>query len=182
MTDCFSYGNFHAAGQVVIDTSLPFRSNNYSKILTVSPIAVPASKKAQFSVKGVNLIRPATRYCFVNSQSFAWFMEYLSSRTSFKYIYVFVELPCYMTLKPTIRLMCALEGKYLVCEDAHMSMDQGSNEPDELQCVQFSCSVPVMNGRGFIEVLFLHSPKLSTLKCRDEQASFSMKKKSTLIY
>ncbi|RZB85093.1 Squamosa promoter-binding-like protein 1 isoform F [Glycine soja] len=48
-------------GQVVIDTSLPFRSNNYSKILTVSPIAAPASKRAQFSVKGVNLIRPATR-------------------------------------------------------------------------------------------------------------------------
>ncbi|KAG4995745.1 hypothetical protein JHK84_026804 [Glycine max] len=96
--------------QVVIDTSLPFRSNNYSKILTVSPIAAPASKRAQFSVKGVNLIRPATR------------------------------------------LMCALEGKYLVCEDAHMSMDQSSKEPDELQCVQFSCSVPVMNGRGFIEI------------------------------
>ncbi|XP_027366955.1 squamosa promoter-binding-like protein 1 isoform X2 [Abrus precatorius] len=94
-------------GQVVIDTSL--RSSNYSKILTVSPIAVPSSKKAQFSVKGVNLIRPATR------------------------------------------LMCALEGKYLVCEDAHESTDQYSKEPDEVQCIQFSCSVPVMNGRGFIE-------------------------------
>jgi hypothetical protein len=54
--------NFSAAGQVVIDTSLPFRSNNYSKILSVSPIAVPASKTAQFSVKGINLTRPATRY------------------------------------------------------------------------------------------------------------------------
>lgn len=52
---------FYGAGQVVIDTSLPFRSNNYSKIWTVSPIAVPASKRAQFSVKGVNLMRPATR-------------------------------------------------------------------------------------------------------------------------
>ncbi|KAK7278130.1 hypothetical protein RJT34_23155 [Clitoria ternatea] len=97
-------------GQVVIDTSLPFRSTNYSKILTVSPIAVPASKRAQFCVKGVNLIRPATR------------------------------------------LMCALEGKYLTCEDAHESMDQYSTEPNELQCIQFSCSVPVMNGRGFIEI------------------------------
>lgn len=87
-----------------------------------------------------------------------------------------------MTLKPTIRLMCALEGKYLVCEDTQMSMDQCSNEPDELQCVQFSCSVPVMNGRGFIEVLFLNTPKLSTLKSRDGQASFSTKKKSTFIY
>nr|KYP56121.1 Squamosa promoter-binding-like protein 12 [Cajanus cajan] len=97
-------------GQVVIDTSLPFRSHSYSKILTVSPIAVPASKKAQFSVKGVNLIRPATR------------------------------------------LMCALEGKYLPCEDADVPMDQYSKESDELQCIQFSCSVPVMNGRGFIEI------------------------------
>ncbi|XP_061373593.1 squamosa promoter-binding-like protein 1 [Gastrolobium bilobum] len=97
-------------GQVVIDTSLPFRRNHYSKILTVSPIAVPASKRAQFSVKGVNLIRPATR------------------------------------------LMCALEGKYLVCEDAHESTDQYSKELDEHQCIQFSCSVPEMNGRGFIEI------------------------------
>ncbi|RDX63790.1 Squamosa promoter-binding-like protein 1, partial [Mucuna pruriens] len=107
-------------GQVVIDTTLPFRSNNYSKILTVSPIAVPASKKAQFSVKGVNLMRPATSMLY--------------------------------DLKPTLRLMCALEGKYLVCEDTHVSMDQYSKDPDELQCIQFSCSVPVMNGRGFIEI------------------------------
>lgn len=62
-----------------------------------------------------------------------------------------------MTLKPTLRLMCALEGKYLVCEDAQESMDQYSKELDEIQCIQFSCSVPVMNGRGFIEVLFLCS-------------------------
>ncbi|PNY02320.1 squamosa promoter-binding-like protein 1-like, partial [Trifolium pratense] len=96
-------------GQVVIDTSLPFRCNNYSKILSVSPIAVPASKTAQFSVKGINLTRPATR------------------------------------------LLCALEGDYLVCEDTHESMDQCSKDLDELQCVQFSCSVPAMNGRGFIE-------------------------------
>ncbi|XP_004495873.1 squamosa promoter-binding-like protein 1 [Cicer arietinum] len=97
-------------GKVVIDTSLPFRSNNYSKIWTVSPIAVPASKRAQFSVKGVNLMRPATR------------------------------------------LMCAFEGKYLVCEDARESTDQYSKDLDELQCIQFSCSVPVANGRGFIEI------------------------------
>ncbi|XP_058766752.1 squamosa promoter-binding-like protein 1 [Vicia villosa] len=97
-------------GQVVIDTSLPFRSRNYSKIWTVSPIAVPASKRAQFSVKGVNLMRPATR------------------------------------------LMCALEGNYLVCEDTQESTDQYAKELDELQCIQFSCSVPVTNGRGFIEI------------------------------
>jgi len=59
-----------------------------------------------------------------------------------------------MTLKLVLRLMCALEGKYLVCEDAHESTDQYSEELDELQCIQFSCSVPVTNGRGFIEVLF----------------------------
>ncbi|KAE9611879.1 hypothetical protein Lal_00048928 [Lupinus albus] len=97
-------------GQVLIDKSLPFKSNNYSKILSVSPIAVPALRRAQFSVKGVNLICSATR------------------------------------------LLCALEGKYLVCEDAHESTDQQSKELDEIQCIQFSCSVPVLNGRGFIEI------------------------------
>ncbi|KDO86826.1 hypothetical protein CISIN_1g001971mg [Citrus sinensis] len=48
-------------GQVVLDTSLPPRSNNYSKILSVKPIAVPASERAQFFVKGINLGRSATR-------------------------------------------------------------------------------------------------------------------------
>ncbi|XP_054810012.1 squamosa promoter-binding-like protein 1 isoform X1 [Prosopis cineraria] len=97
-------------GQVVIDKSLPLRSKNYGKIVSVSPIAVPAFKTAQFSVKGMNLIRPATR------------------------------------------LLCALEGKYVVCEDAQEPTEQCSKELDELQCIQFSCSVPVMNGRGFIEI------------------------------
>lgn len=63
--DLLFYFNFCVAGQVVIDTSLPFRSNNYSKILTVSPIAVPALSRARFSVKGINLSRPATRYLLV---------------------------------------------------------------------------------------------------------------------
>lgn len=71
-----------------------------------------------------------------------------------------------MTLKPVLRLMCAFEGKYLVCEDARESTDQYSKDLDELQCIQFSCSVPVANGRGFIEVLFLHSQNLSTEKSR----------------
>ncbi|KAI5400735.1 hypothetical protein KIW84_065556 [Lathyrus oleraceus] len=44
------------------------------------------------------------------------------------------------------------QGNYLVCEDAHESTDQYSKELDELQCIQFSCSVPVTNGRGFTEI------------------------------
>ncbi|KAI5432319.1 hypothetical protein KIW84_036165 [Lathyrus oleraceus] len=44
------------------------------------------------------------------------------------------------------------QGNYLVCEDAHESTDQYSKELDELQCIQFSCSVPVTNERGFIEI------------------------------
>lgn len=49
------------AGHVVVDTSLPLKSNNYSKILSVAPIAISASERVQFSVKGINLSRPATR-------------------------------------------------------------------------------------------------------------------------
>lgn len=30
----------------------------------------------------------------------------------------------------------------------------GFKELDELQCVNFSCSIPAVTGRGFIEVLF----------------------------
>ncbi|KAH9730976.1 Squamosa promoter-binding-like protein 12 [Citrus sinensis] len=95
-------------GQVVLDTSLPPRSNNYSKILSVKPIAVPASERAQFFVKGINLGR----------------------------------------------LLCAVEGKYMVQEATHELLDDvdGFKELDELQCVNFSCSIPAVTGRGFIEI------------------------------
>lgn len=59
---CICTHYFSAAGQVVVDTSLPLRSNNYSKILSVKPIAVSASQRVQFLVKGNNLARPATRF------------------------------------------------------------------------------------------------------------------------
>jgi hypothetical protein len=55
------YFEFCVAGQVVVDTSLPLTSNNYSKILSVKPIAITASERAEFLIKGVNLSRPATR-------------------------------------------------------------------------------------------------------------------------
>lgn len=57
-----SYQIIYAAGQVVIDTSLPLGGNNSSKILSVKPIAISASERAQFLVKGINLTRPTTRY------------------------------------------------------------------------------------------------------------------------
>ncbi|KAG2693193.1 hypothetical protein I3760_08G085600 [Carya illinoinensis] len=99
-------------GQVVIDTSLPLRNNNYGKIMSVKPIAISASERAQFLVKGINLTRPATR------------------------------------------LLCALEGNYLVMDNTHDSMDTCHNfeEHDELQSIHFSCSIPAVNGRGFIEI------------------------------
>ncbi|XP_021887907.1 squamosa promoter-binding-like protein 1, partial [Carica papaya] len=99
-------------GQVVVDTSLPLTSNSYSKILSVKPIAISASERAQFSVKGINLCWPATR------------------------------------------LLCAVEGTYLVQEDIHelLDGDDGSKEHDDLQCVSFSCTIPTVNGRGFIEI------------------------------
>ncbi|PON43215.1 SBP-box transcription factor [Parasponia andersonii] len=97
-------------GQVIVDTSLPLRSNSYSKIVSVKPIAVPASERAEFLVRGINLVRPSTR------------------------------------------LFCALEGKYLVQEAIHEMMDGVDNLEHDEQCINFSCSIPVTNGRGFVEI------------------------------
>nr|AVV48326.1 squamosa promoter binding-like protein [Litchi chinensis] len=99
-------------GQVIVDTTLPLRSNNYSRILSVKPIAISASERAQFLVQGINLARPATR------------------------------------------LLCAVEGKYMVQETTHELMNDvdSSKEHDELQCVNFSCSIPTVTGRGFMEI------------------------------
>ncbi|TXG63219.1 hypothetical protein EZV62_010213 [Acer yangbiense] len=101
-------------GQVVADTTLPLRCNNYSRILSVKPIAISASERAQFLVKGINLARPASR------------------------------------------LLCAVEGKYMAQEVSHELIDDVDSfkdkEHDELQCVNFSCSISPVIGRGFIEV------------------------------
>ncbi|KAJ4849884.1 hypothetical protein Tsubulata_034686 [Turnera subulata] len=99
-------------GQVVVDRSLPLRSSNYSKILSIKPIAISTSERVQFSIKGINLSRPATR------------------------------------------LLCAVEGNYVVEEDSDEVTDgvDSSKEQNELQCVSFTCSIPTVNGRGFIEV------------------------------
>lgn len=54
------------------------------------------------------------------------------------------------------RLLCALEGNYLVEEYTAESTDNLDNfeKHDELQSINFYCSIPAVNGRGFIEVLF----------------------------
>ncbi|CAL5338028.1 unnamed protein product [Camellia sinensis] len=54
----------------------------------------------------------------------------------------------------TTRLLCALEGKYLVQESCSDMMEGGNTsiDHDEIQCLSFSCSIPNVTGRGFIEV------------------------------
>ncbi|KAJ6390306.1 hypothetical protein OIU77_024513 [Salix suchowensis] len=99
-------------GQVVVDTSLPLTSNNCSKILSVKPIAITATERTEFLIKGINLSRPATK------------------------------------------LLCAVEGNYMVQENKQEVMDgvDSFEGHDEVQCVRFSCSIPTVTGRGFIEI------------------------------
>ncbi|XP_008223488.1 PREDICTED: squamosa promoter-binding-like protein 12 [Prunus mume] len=56
--------------------------------------------------------------------------------------------------RSTTRLLCALEGKYLAQETCYDLMDSADTtvEHDEQQCLRFSCSIPNVTGRGFIEV------------------------------
>lgn len=99
-------------GQVVLDTPLPVRTHRSCGISIVKPIAVCASERVQFLVKGFNLSRPTTR------------------------------------------LLCALEGKYLAqgnCTDMMVGADS-CMEHEEIQSVSFPCIVPNVTGRGFIEV------------------------------
>ncbi|CAI9774254.1 unnamed protein product [Fraxinus pennsylvanica] len=95
-------------GQVVVDTALPFSSNDPSKILSINPIAVTSSERAQFVVKGFNLSRPSAR------------------------------------------LLCSLESNYL--EANSESLEHFDCLEGNVQCLNFSCSIPAVTGRGFIEV------------------------------
>ncbi|VVB03576.1 unnamed protein product [Arabis nemorensis] len=101
-------------GQVVVDTSLPLRSRDYSDIISVRPLAVVATGEAQFAVKGINLRRPGTR------------------------------------------LLCAVEGKYLIQETINDSTTEENDDLKEnnemVECVNFSCALPITSGRGFMEI------------------------------
>ncbi|MEI4867051.1 hypothetical protein, partial [Klebsiella pneumoniae] len=82
------------------------------KILSVKPIAVSVSERAQFLVKGFSIFGSTTR------------------------------------------LLCALEGKYLVQQNCSGLMDGAGSLTDheEVQSISFPCSIPDVIGRGFIEV------------------------------
>ncbi|XWS53451.1 hypothetical protein CRYUN_Cryun10bG0002500 [Craigia yunnanensis] len=56
--------------------------------------------------------------------------------------------------RSSVRLLCAIEGKYLVQETSYdlMEVIDPVNEHDELQYLCFPCSIPNVSGRGFIEV------------------------------
>lgn len=55
------------------------------------------------------------------------------------------------------RLLCAFEGDYILLES---SLDSDENrtfheECEETQVIGFSCSLPSVVGRGFVEVLMM---------------------------
>lgn len=101
---------FVCNGRVVLDTPLPF--NQRSRILSISPIAVPVAQRVQLAVKGSNIFRPSSR------------------------------------------LLCAVEGRYLLQEGCHglVEGDGTASEHYEVQSLSFHCSMPDVIGRGFIEV------------------------------
>ncbi|XP_074307363.1 squamosa promoter-binding-like protein 1 [Silene latifolia] len=55
---------------------------------------------------------------------------------------------------PTSRLLCAIEGRYLVQEDCSRLVERTDTptREDENHSLSFSCSIPNVPGRGFIEV------------------------------
>uniref|UniRef100_A0A7N0UTR4 SBP-type domain-containing protein n=1 Tax=Kalanchoe fedtschenkoi TaxID=63787 RepID=A0A7N0UTR4_KALFE len=56
---------------------------------------------------------------------------------------------------PNSRLLCALEGQYLAHENIPESLEESSsnhNDSDKLQVINYSCSIPAIIGRGFVEV------------------------------
>lgn len=60
----------------------------------------------------------------------------------------------YNLTKPSTRLLCALEGNYLDPEadnEVEEHVD-GGDKDDKLQSLNFTCCIPAVGGRGFIEV------------------------------
>ncbi|XP_065863938.1 squamosa promoter-binding-like protein 1 [Euphorbia lathyris] len=60
----------------------------------------------------------------------------------------------YNICRPTTRLLCALEGEYLIQQTSYDLIDGADTitEHDKLQTLSFPCSIPNKTGRGFVEV------------------------------
>jgi len=55
-------------------------------------------------------------------------------------------------------LLCALEGKYLVQDSCYDLVDaDAAIGHNELQHLSFSCRIPNVTGRGFIEVVYSYN-------------------------
>ncbi|KAI4325052.1 hypothetical protein MLD38_030480 [Melastoma candidum] len=56
--------------------------------------------------------------------------------------------------QPATRLLCVLEGKYLIQQAVEELIDGNADEDarEEMQSVKFCCSIPALTGRGFIEI------------------------------
>lgn len=59
------------------------------------------------------------------------------------------------------RLLCALEGNYLEADSESM---EHVDSLEHVQYFKFSCSIPAVTGRGFIEVCY-SSPPLANIYC-----------------
>jgi hypothetical protein len=89
------------------------------------------------------------------------------SQGCLKKILKLIEITVNWIILPSIsRVLCAVEGKYLVQETCYDLMDGAAtmNEHGKPQCLNFQCSVPNFVGRGFIEVLS-SAPSLSWCFC-----------------
>lgn len=159
--DVFSFLEF--AGQVVLDTPLLLKNDRSCKIFSIKPIAVSASEEVQMEIKGLNISRSNTRYhsyffgcmrhhhfdikdVILSLNVFSWTWELFSAFIKYMLSYILL-----------FRLLCALEGKYLVQQDSSSLMDGAASSTDneEIQSISFPCSIPDIIGRGFIEVTSL---------------------------
>lgn len=138
---------FYFVGEVVLDTQLTVTNDKNCKISSIRPIAVSVSENAKFLVKGFNMSR-STRYsfCIRITHHITWALI----KTLFGLVYRYVQ--SFYTLR--FRLLCALEGMYLVQQSCSELMDgYGSlSECEKGQSLSFPCSIPNVMGRGFIEV------------------------------
>lgn len=60
----------------------------------------------------------------------------------------------YHNADPPIRLLCSFDGKYLVQETTQALIEGTGRDAghDLSQCLSFTCLLPDVTGRGFIEV------------------------------
>lgn len=129
----------------MLDRPLAPNSHHYCKVLFVSPVAAPYSATVNFRVEGFNLVSSSSRYFIIYNLHM-----FILAEDEYSLMFISANMLLSKNTCHVHRLICSIEGRCIFEEDTAIMADDAEDE--DIEYLNFCCSLPDTRGRGFIEV------------------------------